>query len=75
VVDGHLQSHRFIIGEHPTIADFSMCGYLFFPEEESGLQFAQRFPSIRRWLEAIRAMPGWADPYDILPGQRLAPRW
>jgi hypothetical protein len=38
-----------------------MCGYLFFPEEESGLQFAQRFPSIRRWLEAIRAMPGWAD--------------
>lgn len=75
VADQHLQSQRFMVGEGPTIADFSMCGYLFFPEEETGLRFAQRFPNIRAWLERIRAMPGWADPYEILPGQRLAPRW
>lgn len=75
VADQHLQSHRFMVGEGPTIADFSMCGYLFFPEEETGLRFAQRFPNIRAWLERIRALPGWADPYEILPGQRLAPRW
>jgi glutathione S-transferase len=75
IVDRHLHSQRFMIGEDPTIADFSMCGYLYFPEEESGLQFAERFANIRGWLERIRAMPGWADPYEILPGDRLAPRW
>ncbi|HEY3074703.1 MAG TPA: glutathione S-transferase [Burkholderiales bacterium] len=75
IAERHLESRRFVVGDAPTIADFSMCGYLFFPEEESGLRLAQRFAAIARWLERIRALPGWADPYDILPGERLSPRW
>lgn len=76
IVDKHLGTTRsFMVGEKPTIADLSMCGYLFFPEEESGCQIRQRFPHIDAWLDRIRALPGWADPYDVLPGQRISPKW
>ena len=75
IVDQHLAKTRFVVGDQPTIADFSMCGYLFYPEEETGLQTRTRFPSLAAWLERIRALPGWADPYEILPGQRIAPKW
>jgi glutathione S-transferase len=75
IVDKQLATHAFIAGPRPTIADFSVCGYLFFPVEESGYDLVQRFPHIQAWLERVRQLPGWASPYDILPGERLAPRW
>jgi glutathione S-transferase len=75
IVDLHLNSRQFIVGEAPTIADFSMCGYLFFPDEESGCRVRERFPNISRWLDRVSSIDGWADPYDILPGERVAPKW
>jgi glutathione S-transferase len=75
IADQHLRSRSFILGEEPTIADFSMCGYLFFPEKETGLKTRERFTWIAKWLDRIQGLPGWADPYDILPGARLEPRW
>ena len=29
----------------------------------------------RAWLECVRAIDGWASPYDVLPGERSAPKW
>ena len=75
IVDKHLQGREFLVGSGPTIADISLCGYLFYPAEESGYPVQDRYPSIAAWLERVRAIPGWADPYDILPGERLAPKW
>jgi glutathione S-transferase len=75
IVDLHLRSNDFVVGAEPTIADFSLCGYLFYPEEETGLDTARRFPNIAAWTERVRAMKGWAHPYEILPGERIAPRW
>jgi glutathione S-transferase len=75
IADRHLAKREFMVGAAPTIADFSMCGYLFYPENESGCEVEQRFPNIWRWLMRIRSLEGWADPYDILPGQRLLPKW
>jgi len=31
--------------------------------------------AVMAWLQRVRALPGWADPYDILPGERIAPKW
>ncbi|MDJ0707480.1 MAG: glutathione S-transferase [Leptolyngbyaceae cyanobacterium MO_188.B28] len=73
VVDNHLASSPFIVGSTPTIADFSLCGYLFYPSEESSYDI-QRFSKIA-WLERVRSIPGWASPYDIMPGERIAPKW
>ena len=75
VVDKHLASQSFLVGNAPTIADFSLSGYLFYPKEESGYDVRGRFPAIAAWLERLRSLPGWADPYDLLPGERVAPKW
>jgi glutathione S-transferase len=64
-----------MVGSAPTIADLSLSGYLFYPVEESGYEAEQRFPHITAWLERLRQLPGWASPYDVLPGERLAPKW
>jgi glutathione S-transferase len=75
IADKHLRSQPFLVGAEPTIADFSLCGYAFYPNEESGFDVPQRFPSVAAWLDRLRAIPGWADPYTIMPGQRIAPKW
>lgn len=75
VVDKHLDGRDFVVGAGPTIADFSMSGYLFYPAEESGYNVRPRFPNIAAWLERVHAIPGWAPPYEVLPGERVQPRW
>jgi glutathione S-transferase len=75
IVNKHLGNQPFMVGDAPTIADMSISGYLFFPVEESGYEIAERYPHIGSWLERMRAIPGWADPYDVLPGDRIAPKW
>lgn len=75
IVDKHLAGRAFMVGREPTIADISLCGYLFYPVEESGYEVAGRFPNIASWLERVRTLPGWADPYDILPGKVIRPKW
>ena len=75
IVEKHLAGRQFMVGEAPTIADISLVGYLFYPVEESDYPVAGRYPNIAAWRERIRALPGWKDPYDILPGERIAPKW
>lgn len=66
ILDAHLESKRFALGDRPTIADVSMCGYLFWPGE-FGMSWSA-YPQIGRWLEEIKALPGWRHPYDLMPG-------
>jgi glutathione S-transferase len=75
IVDKHLRGREYMVGDAPTIADISLSGYLFYPLEESGYEIASRYPAIDAWRTRLRALPGWGDPYDVLPGQRIAPRW
>jgi len=75
IVNKHLAARRFMVGEAATIADFSLCGYLFYPIEESEYEVETRFPHIYSWLARVQALPGWAHPYEILPGERIAPKW
>jgi glutathione S-transferase len=65
IVEKHLGRQPFIVGDRPTIADISMVGYLFHPEE-TGIDRAS-FPNIDAWTGRIRALPGWAGPYDLMP--------
>ncbi|MFZ2652471.1 MAG: glutathione S-transferase [Burkholderiaceae bacterium] len=75
VVDKHLAASPYIVGTNPTIADFSLCGYLFYPLQESDYEVGQRFPHIAAWLTRIKALPGWTGPYEMLPGAQIAPKW
>mgnify|MGYP005752151255 FL=1 len=69
VLETHLGSRPFAVGEAPTIADLSMCGYLFWPDE-FGVDWAD-WPNIAAWLDRIRALPGWVHPYELMPGHPL----
>ncbi len=53
----------------------SMCGYMFFPAEESGYDVPVLYPEIGAWLQRLKAIEGWGDPYDVLPGERILPKW
>jgi glutathione S-transferase len=75
IAERHLASRAFIVGDEPTIADMSMCGYLYFPPEESGYDIPANYPAMAKWLERLKALPGWKPPYEMLPGERVAPRW
>ena len=75
IVEKHLASRLFIVGDAPTIADISMCAYLVYPKEEHGYDFAASHPNIAAWLDRVRAIDGYADPYDVLPGDRIPPKW
>ena len=65
VLDDHLASRDWIVCSHPTIADLSCCGYLYYPEP-FGFDRAD-WPHIAAWLDRIAALPGWMHPYDLMP--------
>jgi glutathione S-transferase len=71
ILDRHLQLRPFVASSRPTVADISMHGYLSFPKEESGYDFAATHPAIHGWLKRIAGLPNWRGPYDLLPGKRL----
>jgi glutathione S-transferase len=75
IADKHLATRAYIVGDAPTIADISMCAYLCYPKEESGYDLPAQFPNIAKWLDRVRAIDGWANPYEVLPGERIAPKW
>ena len=68
IVDKRLASRAFMLGERPTIADLSLCAYLYYPADEFGFDIAGTHKNIGAWLERIKALPGWKHPYDLMPG-------
>lgn len=68
VVEQQLETNEFILGTRATIADLSICGYLFWPDE---LGIEWEYPAISAWLERIKAMQGWVHPYELMPGHPL----
>jgi len=66
VLDEHLEGHEWVVGDHATIADISCCGYLYYPEP-FGFD-RKEFPNIDAWLTRLSEQPGWAHPYDLMPG-------
>ena len=71
VLDAHLAGRRYVVGDRLTIADLSICGYLFF-DDEIGVDWAG-FPAIGAWLARIRSEPRWKHPYALMPGHPRSP--
>ena len=65
-----LADRDWVASDRCSIADLSICGYLFWPDE-AGLDM-DRIPNVAAWLERIRALPNWAAPEDILPASAEA---
>lgn len=66
VLNAHLEGRSFVVGDRLTIADLSLAGYLFWPEE-IGVDWDD-YPHIRDWLGRLRGQPHWMHPYALMPG-------
>lgn len=66
VLEQHLTAREWVEGSAPSIADFSCCGYMYYPEPFGFIP--ADWPAIDAWLKRIRALPGWKHPYDLMPG-------
>ena len=65
IVDGHLSRQPFLAAERATIADFSLCGYMFYGAEIP--LPLEPYPHLLAWLDRIKSLPGWKHPYDLMP--------
>ncbi|MGA8816699.1 MAG: glutathione S-transferase C-terminal domain-containing protein, partial [Xanthobacteraceae bacterium] len=70
-LDKRLGKAPFMLGDAPSIADLSLCAYLYYPAEEFGFDISAQHENIAAWLGRIKALPGWAHPYDLMPGHPL----
>ena len=68
ILDKRLAAAPFVLGKEPSIADISLCAYLYYPAEEFGFDIAAQHKNIGAWLGRMKALPGWAHPYDLMPG-------
>jgi glutathione S-transferase len=66
VLDAHLAGREWVVASRATIADFSLAGYAFWPEE-IGVDW-NAYPNIRDWSVRIAGLPGWQHPYQLMPG-------
>ena len=66
VLESELSKRDFLVGDGPTMADFSASAYLYYPEP-FGFDRAS-LPAIDAWLTRLSDLPGWKHPYDRMPG-------
>ena len=75
ILEKHLTARDYVVGDGPTIADLSLCGYLFYPADESGVDVTAQYPAMTKWLGRVKKLPGWRAPYELMPGGRVPPKW
>jgi glutathione S-transferase len=74
IVNKRLEKTPFLLGDRPTIADISMCAYLYYPPEEFGFDIRKEHPAISTFLDRMMALPGWGHPYKLMPGYPFGSR-
>ena len=66
-VDKTVARHPFLVGDDPTIADIGCWGRMVFMAE-GGFDIAH-WPNLEAWAARLKAMPGFALPYDLIPSK------
>ncbi|MBD2454820.1 glutathione S-transferase family protein [Nostoc sp. FACHB-87] len=66
VMENHLQSRWYFVGDRYTIADIALFAYTHVADE-GGFDLS-RFPAIQKWIERIKAQPGYISiTYQPIP--------
>ncbi|MGH7095395.1 MAG: glutathione S-transferase family protein [Stellaceae bacterium] len=66
-VDKTVTDQLFLVGDYPTIADIGCWGRMVFMAE-GGFEIS-RWPYLEAWAARIKALPGFALPYDLIPSK------
>jgi glutathione S-transferase len=66
-VDKTVADQPFLVGDYPTIADIGCWGRMVFMAE-GGFEISN-WPHLEAWANRLKAMPGFALPYDLIPSK------
>jgi glutathione S-transferase len=66
-VDKTVTDQKFLVGDYPTIADIGCWGRMVFMAE-GGFEMSN-WPHLAAWANRIKAIPGFALPYDLIPSK------
>jgi glutathione S-transferase len=69
-VDRALEGRDWLVGDGCSIADLGCWGRMVFMAE-GGLDI-DRWPNLVAWSDRIKAMPGYAQPYELIPKKDTA---
>ena len=67
MVDKSLEGRQWLVGDRCTIADIGCWGRMVFMSE-GGFDIAE-WPHLEAWAGRLKAMPGFALPYDLIPSK------
>lgn len=67
VLNDHLRSRKYILGDTLTVADFSVG--ISLPYAERANIPVKEFPEVERWHARLNELPGWRDPW---PAEKAA---
>jgi len=65
LMEARLADRRWLVGESPTIADVALYPYTA-AGPDAGLPL-DRWPAVERWLDELRALPGFVDDWEPYP--------
>src|SRR5258707_10988091 len=60
IAEKHFSARPFVLGDSPTIVDFSMAGYVYYPALETGFDIPAEDPAIDAWLRRGAALSRWS---------------
>jgi glutathione S-transferase len=60
-----LNGRHWLVGENPTIADIDLYGVVYYAPE--GGYDLSAYPHVQAWMKRIEALPGYAEPKDLMP--------
>ena len=66
IVNRRLECSAFIASDRLTIADLSLAGYVYYPSKELGFDLRVDYPNLGSWMDRMRSIPGWREPYQLL---------
>jgi glutathione S-transferase len=65
LMEAHLRERQWLVGASPTFADIALYPYTS-AAPDAGLPL-DRWPSVGRWLDEMRALPGFVDDWEPYP--------
>jgi glutathione S-transferase len=71
ILDDHLSSRDWLLGDSLSYADFRMATFLPY-DAVAGFPL-QGFAAIRRWSARLQQLPAWREPFDGLSAPELPP--
>jgi glutathione S-transferase len=67
VLNDHLEGRKWLVGDQPTVADFSVAVTL--PYAGRASLPLDDFPGVRRWHDQLNAFEAWREPFPTKPDQ------